>query len=155
MADEQHAAEWRGNVLPAQTIASAREPRARRQLGSSQASNLASGARQQQAVREPVALDKRDLYAFPAPSARLLQQFFKLTPAETRLAQFMARAETIENAASGLGVKLCTARSQLAAIFEKTGTARQAELVALLSRLAHLSQAPAGRVAAAPKLAQN
>ena len=141
MSDE-FAARWPDNVLPVNTMTAARKPRAKRQVGGSHASNLSSGVRRQQSVRELVAIEKRELYAFPAPSVRLLQEFFKLTPAEARLAQFMARAETIEDAACALSVKLCTARSQLASVFEKTATARQAELVALLSRLAHLTQHP-------------
>ena len=87
-------------------------------------------------VRRP---DTKDLYNFPVPSARLLREYFNLSQAETRLAQRIAQAEQLEDAAQALGVKLCTARSQLAAIFEKTVTCRQAELVALLSRLAHLN----------------
>ena len=80
-----------------------------------------------------------DLYNFPAPPARLLQECFHLTPAETRLAQIMARGEPLECAAQALGIKLPTARTQLAAVFAKTNTKRQPQLVALLSRLAHLS----------------
>lgn len=79
-----------------------------------------------------------DLYDFPAPPGRLLQECFHLTPAETRLARIIARGEPLERAAQSLGIKLPTARTQLAAIFAKTNTRRQPQLVALLSRLAHL-----------------
>lgn len=79
-----------------------------------------------------------DLYDFPAPSGRLLQKCFHLTPAETRLARIIARGEPLECAAQALGIKLPTARTQLAAVFAKTDTRRQPQLVALLSRLAHL-----------------
>ncbi len=154
MSDEL-AAEWRDNAFPDTTVALARGRRSRRQLGSSRGSKLSAGGRQKQGIRELVAIEKRDLYAFPAPSMRLLQQFFKLTPAEARVAQFMARAETIEDAACALSIRLCTARTHLAAIFEKTATARQAELVALLSRLVHLSQSSAGRSSVVQKPAQN
>jgi DNA-binding CsgD family transcriptional regulator len=147
MSDEL-ATEWRDNALPEKLMAAARERRARRQLGGLRTPKISPSVRHQQNVREFVAIEKKDLYAFPAPSVRLLQQFFKLTPAEARVAQFMARAETIEDAACALNIRLCTARSHLAAIFEKTATARQAELVALLSRLVHLSQSRA----AAPAL---
>jgi DNA-binding CsgD family transcriptional regulator len=37
-------------------------------------------------------------------------------------------------------VKMSTARSQLASIFTKTGIKRQAKLVAVLARLAHLGR---------------
>jgi DNA-binding CsgD family transcriptional regulator len=83
-----------------------------------------------------------DLYKFPAPAGRLLQEYFNLTPAEARLARFIARGEPLELAARTLGVKLPTVRSQLAAVFAKTNTCRQAQLVALLSRLAHLNPPP-------------
>lgn len=79
-----------------------------------------------------------DLYDFPSPPGRLLQECFHLTPAETRLARIIARGEPLECAAQALGIKLPTARSQLAAVFAKTNTRRQPQLVALLSHLAHL-----------------
>jgi DNA-binding CsgD family transcriptional regulator len=138
MSDECSTA-WRDSVLPDNNAASVTARPANRRSGRPQASNGAAGARKQDA-REFAAIDRKALYTFPVPSARLLQECFNLTAAEARLAQFMARAHSVENAARSLGVKLCTVRSQLAAIFEKTATARQAELVVLLSRLAHLSK---------------
>jgi DNA-binding CsgD family transcriptional regulator len=78
-----------------------------------------------------------DLGELPAPTAEVLNALFGLSAAEARLAQLLARGESVESAARALDVKPTTARSQLAAIFEKTGTRRQAKLVALLSRLAH------------------
>jgi DNA-binding CsgD family transcriptional regulator len=60
---------------------------------------------------------------------------FHLTKAEGRLAARLARGEDIDAAAAVLGVTRHTARSQLKAIFAKTDTHRQAELVALLARL--------------------
>jgi DNA-binding CsgD family transcriptional regulator len=146
MSDE-YSAEWRNGIPPDKAVLPAGERRARHKFGGSRALNLSAGVRKQRDARELAGIDNKALYTFPVPPARLLQECFKLTPAESRLAQFMARAELVEDAARALGVKLCTARSQLAAIFEKTGTARQAELVALLSRLAHLSQSFASRAA--------
>lgn len=154
MSDEQ-AGGSRGNVLREEITAPAKARRTARRFGYSRTSNLSSGVRQQQVARDPIAIDKSALYAFPVPTLGLLQECFKLTQAESRLAQFMARAETIEDAACALGIKLCTARTQLAAIFEKTATARQAELVALLSRLAHLGQSSAGQANSAQRSAQN
>ena len=78
-----------------------------------------------------------DLNALPAPTFDVLSAAFGLSAAEARLAQLLARGESVENAAQMLDIKPTTARSQLAAVFEKTGTRRQARLVALLSRLAH------------------
>jgi DNA-binding CsgD family transcriptional regulator len=78
-----------------------------------------------------------DLSALPAPAFDVLNAMFGLTAAEARLAQLLARGESVESAAQLLEIKPTTARSQLAAVFEKTATRRQAKLVALLSRLAH------------------
>ena len=81
-----------------------------------------------------------------------LREILELTVAEARLAQRLARGKTLEEAAVSLNVKVNTARSQLAAIFQKTGTRRQAKLVALLSRIAHFSVASDGILAAEARL---
>ena len=145
MSDERPA-EWRDRILPDNNASSPAGRSAGRGLRGLRASNVPPGV-PKQARRELAGIDRKALYTFPVPAARLLQECFNLTPAEARLAQFMARAQSMEDAARILGVKLCTARSQLAAIFEKTATARQAELVVLLSRLAHLSQPLPSRAA--------
>ena len=80
-----------------------------------------------------------DLSELPAPAFDLLNAKFGLSAAEARLARLLAKGESVESAARMLDIKMTTARTQLAAIFEKTGTRRQAKLVALLSRLAHAS----------------
>jgi DNA-binding CsgD family transcriptional regulator len=79
-----------------------------------------------------------DFQELPAPPIEALVQVFDLSPAEARLAQKLARGKSLEEASQSLEIKLNTARSQLSAIFQKTGTRRQARLVALLSRLAHI-----------------
>jgi DNA-binding CsgD family transcriptional regulator len=76
----------------------------------------------------------------PVPSGDLLAGAFNLSPAEIRLAQHLARGESLEQIAPRIGVKISTARSQLASIFTKTGLKRQARLVAVLARLAHLGR---------------
>ena len=76
---------------------------------------------------------------FPTPNEAQLRSLFGLTPSEARLAQLLACGDTVEEVAQALGVKLTTVRSQLAVIFSKTGTHRQAKLVAILSRIAHLA----------------
>ena len=85
----------------------------------------------------------RDLMAelldLPVPPESMLRRVFDLTPAEARLACRLARGDSLEQVAQALDVKMTTARSQLAAIFAKTGTCRQAQLVAILSRLAHIA----------------
>jgi DNA-binding CsgD family transcriptional regulator len=70
----------------------------------------------------------------PAPQA-LLAQAFALTPAEARIAVIIAQGASPEHAAEVLAISRETARNQLKAVFAKTGTHRQSELVALLSRL--------------------
>ncbi len=79
-----------------------------------------------------------DLDERPTPDCAILQAVFGLTKAEARLACELACGDTIEDIAEEHGVSISTARVQLKSIFAKTGTSRQAELVALLIRLAIL-----------------
>ncbi len=71
-----------------------------------------------------------------SPSATLLEQAFGLTPAEARLAAQIAAGKTLADIALEEGSARETLRSRLKAIFEKTGTGRQAELTLLLSKIA-------------------
>jgi DNA-binding CsgD family transcriptional regulator/PAS domain-containing protein len=59
-----------------------------------------------------------------------------LTSAEGRLAAELVEGRELADAAERLGVSIHTARSQLKCVFAKTGTHRQAELVALAGRIA-------------------
>ena len=92
------------------------------------------------AARNPF-LGARALLTFTVTGERphldqgLLQQVFSLTPAEARLAVLIADGLSPEAAAAQLGVKRETVRNQLKAIFAKTDTNRQAQLVAVLSTL--------------------
>jgi DNA-binding CsgD family transcriptional regulator/PAS domain-containing protein len=70
----------------------------------------------------------------PGPKPALLAKAFGLTPAEARLASIIAEGLNPERAAEELGISKVTARNQLKAIFAKTGTHRQSELVARFSR---------------------
>jgi DNA-binding CsgD family transcriptional regulator len=70
----------------------------------------------------------------PGPHAALLAGAFGLTPAESRLASIIAAGGNPERAAEELKIAKATARNHLKAIFAKTATRRQSELVALLSR---------------------
>jgi DNA-binding CsgD family transcriptional regulator len=65
----------------------------------------------------------------------VMKQAFGLTVAEARVAEFLAMGGSIEHAAQELRISRETARNQLKAVFAKTGTHRQGELVALLARL--------------------
>ena len=76
-----------------------------------------------------------DLAREQRPELELLRRTFNLTAAEARLARLMASGVSPEQAATTIGVARETVRNQLKAIFAKTGTRRQSELVALLSRL--------------------
>ena len=55
-----------------------------------------------------------------------------LTQAEARLAVALCEGLSVEEAAARFGVSLATVRAQLKAVFAKTGTRRQAELVGRL-----------------------
>jgi DNA-binding CsgD family transcriptional regulator len=79
-----------------------------------------------------------DLYETPVPSECTLRNIFNLSAAEARLAQRLAAGDTLEEVVHSLGIKVSTARTQLAVIFAKTGTRRQAALAAVLTRLAYL-----------------
>jgi DNA-binding CsgD family transcriptional regulator len=72
------------------------------------------------------------------PGEPILRQAFSLTPAESRVALGLARGLELQEIATAAGVTPGTARAQLKAIFAKTDTHRQSELVALLGRLARI-----------------
>lgn len=59
----------------------------------------------------------------------LLQRLFGLTPAEARLVDRLVAGLSLAEAATQSGIQVSTARSQLKAIFRKTGTTRQADLM--------------------------
>jgi DNA-binding CsgD family transcriptional regulator len=61
---------------------------------------------------------------------------FGLTRAERQVLARLALGETPEAIAARLSSEIATVRSHLHRLFEKTGTRRQAELVALLFRSA-------------------
>lgn len=77
-----------------------------------------------------------DLANRAAPSEKLLGAMFGLTPAEARLAAALTSGATLEQAAEALQIARETARGRLKAVFTKTQTNRQAELMALLARIA-------------------
>ena len=61
---------------------------------------------------------------------------FQLTSAEAALCRRLMHGDTMEAHADAMGVSTWTVRTHLRNVFGKTGTSRQAELVALLYRLA-------------------
>lgn len=68
----------------------------------------------------------------PGPPPEILQALFDLSPAEARVAAMIAEGSSVAATAEALSVKPNTVRMQLKAVFSKTGTSRQAELVSLL-----------------------
>ena len=63
------------------------------------------------------------------------RSIFGLTPTEARLAVSLAVGHSLEPIAHEHKISLATARNQLKAVFFKTNTHKQSELVALLLRL--------------------
>lgn len=61
---------------------------------------------------------------------------FQFSRAEARLAAKLQEGLSLSEYAERQGIALSTARTQLRALFTKTGTHRQGELVSLLLRLA-------------------
>ncbi|WP_347269914.1 helix-turn-helix transcriptional regulator [Rhizorhabdus histidinilytica] len=92
-------------------------------------------------VRDPASRSRFDAATLRGP--------LPLTFAEAAVTAAMANGETLREAASRLGITYNTARAHLRAIFAKTGTTRQAELLALVQTLV-----PAERPAAADRKAR-
>ncbi len=66
------------------------------------------------------------------PATELLGDLFGLTAAEARLAADLAAGLSLTESCDGAGISRETGRSQLKAIYEKTDTHRQGELIRLL-----------------------
>lgn len=75
----------------------------------------------------------------PEPAPELLQQAFSLTRKEGAVAIQLMCGDTLQGIAKQTGIGIGTIRAQTKAIFAKTETKRQAELVGLLTRLAVIS----------------
>jgi len=69
------------------------------------------------------------------PSERDLAEFFRLSPAESRLAVALLAGKKLREIAPDWGVQITTLRTQLSSILRKTGVTRQAALIRLLSRV--------------------
>ena len=76
-----------------------------------------------------------DLTQSQVSGAKLLSMAFGLTWAEARLVDALCKGNDLNSAAVKIGVARQTLRSQLKAIFHKTGCSRQADLVALAGRI--------------------
>jgi DNA-binding CsgD family transcriptional regulator len=86
-------------------------------------------------VTQAVSAAQRDL--------RAIAGSYGLTPAERGLFEFLAAGRTLTEAADMLNIASTTAKTHLAHIFSKTGTSRQAELIALAHRLTPPVEQPA------------
>ncbi|MGR3465339.1 helix-turn-helix transcriptional regulator [Limimaricola sp.] len=74
----------------------------------------------------------------PGPSDRLdadLSRLYALTQAEMLVLRLLCEGHAMPEIAARRGVSVNTVRNQLRSLFDKTGTRRQAELVALATRL--------------------
>ncbi len=91
------------------------------------------------ATRSQIAVVVRQPGRGGADVARRIQTTFKLTPSEAALAAALAVGASLADFAQQRNVALSTARSQLKALYEKTGTNRQGELVARLRESLDLS----------------
>ncbi|MER9124256.1 helix-turn-helix transcriptional regulator [Mesorhizobium sp. M0959] len=70
----------------------------------------------------------------PSPAGTVLMSCFGLTRAEAKLAGMLAGGDCLITIAEHLSITYETARNQLKAVFAKTETHRQSDLMALLSR---------------------
>ena len=77
-----------------------------------------------------------DLAGRSTPIVSDLRRIFGLTAAEARLANRLLNEESLEAAGANLGITYKTASNQLQAVYQKTDTHSQGQLVALISRLA-------------------
>ena len=90
----------------------------------------------------------------PQGCADRFAELFGLTRAEARLAEAMLEGCDAGDCAGRFGVSRTTIRSQLAALFDKTGRRRQATLLVLLAAVAATPPMAAGRLEA-PREAAN
>jgi DNA-binding CsgD family transcriptional regulator len=85
--------------------------------------------------RASVILQITDPLARVMPDPAILADAFDLTPSEAILAADLQCGLSVVEAAAKRGRSVATVRTHLASVLAKTGTARQSDLVRLLSRL--------------------
>ena len=84
-------------------------------------------------VISPVTLPK-------APPVELVQSLFDLTAAEARVAPSLTMGQTVDEIASENGVSSHSVRTQVRGVLEKTGSRRQADVIALLGGIGALGR---------------
>jgi DNA-binding CsgD family transcriptional regulator/uncharacterized protein YhfF len=77
-------------------------------------------------------VDDPDTSTITLSDEALFRQGFQLTPAEARLAASLASGGSLSSVAETFGISKNTVRAQLQAVFDKTDTRRQSDLVRLL-----------------------
>jgi DNA-binding CsgD family transcriptional regulator len=76
------------------------------------------------------------------PNVDVVQSLFDLTPAEAKVARFIAQGETVEDIAATNSVSINTVRAQMRGVLEKTGCTRQVEVANLLSGISVIREVP-------------
>ena len=76
-----------------------------------------------------------DLEQVACPKHETLRRIFALTATERGIASALASGESLQAAAARVHISEAHARQRLKVIFQKTGTSRQGELIALLAKL--------------------
>jgi DNA-binding CsgD family transcriptional regulator len=92
-------------------------------------------------ARASVVLQITDPLARAMPDPAILADAFDLSPSEAILAADLLAGLSVAEAAVKRGRSVATVRTHLAAVLAKTGTARQSDLVRLLSRLPRTTRA--------------
>ena len=80
-------------------------------------------------IRSTVIVLLRDASNTPNVTDSTLIKLLGITPAEAALAAQLVKGRGLTEAAALLGISRCTARNQLASIFDRTGVHRQSQLV--------------------------
>ena len=73
--------------------------------------------------------------AVPRSRAAFMRMLYRLTPAESRVADLLLEGLDVRTVASTLGITLETARFHLKRVLARTGTRRQTELMRLMLSL--------------------
>lgn len=79
-----------------------------------------------------------DLDAVPQINPMTLEEIFDMTAAEARIAVQLAAGKSVAEIATAENITIAATRSLLAAVFAKTNTRRQRELISLLEKIALL-----------------
>ena len=95
--------------------------------------------------RASVVVQITDPLTRATPDPAILADAFDLTPSEALLAADLLCGLSVGEAATKRGRSVATVRTHLASLLAKTGTARQSDLVRLLSRLPRTTRPLADR----------